>query len=141
MYFLEPSTLGLVAIPQIASWVGHALAWGWLTHMMMVFLQSLAGLHVAYFFAYAYLAARRRPPGSTFRKLKLLGELYFCLLNPLAYLLILVRTSSDAVVLNVQPSWLDPVAWLRFTSVYLNFRTNEEFRDALEEIEALQGES
>lgn len=31
---------------------------------------------------------------------------------------------------------LDPVAWLRFTSVYLNFRTIEEFRAALDEIEA-----
>ncbi len=36
---------------------------------------------------------------------------------------------------------LDPVAWLRFTSVYLNFRTIEEFRSALDEIEALEGES
>ena len=35
---------------------------------------------------------------------------------------------------------LDPVAWLRFTSVYLNFRTIEEFRAALDEIEALQRE-
>ncbi len=35
---------------------------------------------------------------------------------------------------------LDPVAWLRFTSVYLQFRTIEEFRAALDEIEALQGE-
>ncbi len=31
---------------------------------------------------------------------------------------------------------LDPVAWLRFTSVYLNFRTIEEFRAALDEIDA-----
>ncbi len=30
---------------------------------------------------------------------------------------------------------LDPVAWLRFTSVYLAFRTIEEFRDALDEID------
>ncbi len=30
---------------------------------------------------------------------------------------------------------LDPVAWLRFTSVYLNFETIEEFRAALAEIE------
>ncbi len=36
---------------------------------------------------------------------------------------------------------LDPVAWLRFSSVYLNFRTIEEFRSALDEIEALEGES
>jgi len=36
---------------------------------------------------------------------------------------------------------LDPVAWLRFTSVYLNFRTIEQFRAALDEIEALEGES
>jgi transcriptional repressor NrdR len=35
---------------------------------------------------------------------------------------------------------LDPVALLRFTSVYLNFRTIEEFRAALDEIEALQSE-
>ena len=34
---------------------------------------------------------------------------------------------------------LDPVAWLRFTSVYLKFRTIEEFRDALNEIEADHG--
>ncbi len=30
---------------------------------------------------------------------------------------------------------LDPVAWLRFTSVYLNFQTIEEFRSALDELE------
>ena len=36
---------------------------------------------------------------------------------------------------------LDPVAWLRFTSVYLNFRTIEEFRVALAEIESEQGGS
>jgi transcriptional repressor NrdR len=30
---------------------------------------------------------------------------------------------------------LDPVAWLRFTSVYLNFQTIEEFRQALDELE------
>ncbi len=36
---------------------------------------------------------------------------------------------------------LDLVAWLRFTSVYLNFRTIEEFRAALDEIEALEGGS
>ena len=36
-------------------------------------------------------------------------------------------------------SALDPVAWLRFTSVYLKFQTIEEFRAALDEIEALQG--
>ncbi len=35
---------------------------------------------------------------------------------------------------------LDPVAWQRFTSVYLGFRTIEEFRDALDEIDpALSG--
>jgi transcriptional repressor NrdR len=31
---------------------------------------------------------------------------------------------------------LDPVAWLRFSSVYLNFRTLEEFRAALDELES-----
>ena len=31
---------------------------------------------------------------------------------------------------------LDPVAWLRFTSVYLNFRSIEEFRAALDEIDS-----
>jgi transcriptional repressor NrdR len=31
---------------------------------------------------------------------------------------------------------LDPVAWLRFTSVYLNFRTIEEFRTALDEFDS-----
>jgi transcriptional repressor NrdR len=30
---------------------------------------------------------------------------------------------------------IDPVAWLRFTSVYLNFRTVEEFRKALRELD------
>ncbi len=35
---------------------------------------------------------------------------------------------------------LDPVAWLRFTSVYLNFHTIEEFRAALDELEVLKGE-
>jgi transcriptional repressor NrdR len=36
---------------------------------------------------------------------------------------------------------LDPVAWLRFTSVYLNFRTIEEFRKALDDLDADRGES
>ena len=31
---------------------------------------------------------------------------------------------------------LDPVAWLRFTSVYLNFKTIEEFRAALDELDS-----
>ena len=31
---------------------------------------------------------------------------------------------------------LDPVAWLRFTSIYLNFRTIEEFRAALDEFDS-----
>ena len=31
---------------------------------------------------------------------------------------------------------LDPVAWLRFTSVYLNFRTIEEVRRALDELDS-----
>lgn len=30
---------------------------------------------------------------------------------------------------------VDPVAWLRFTSVYLNFRSIEEFRKALDEMD------
>ncbi len=30
---------------------------------------------------------------------------------------------------------LDPVAWLRFSSVYLKFKTIEEFRTALDELE------
>ena len=30
---------------------------------------------------------------------------------------------------------LDPVAWLRFASVYMNFETIEEFRRALDEID------
>ncbi len=36
---------------------------------------------------------------------------------------------------------LDAVAWMRFSSVYLNFQTIEEFREALEELEAGQRES
>ena len=36
---------------------------------------------------------------------------------------------------------LDAVAWMRFSSVYLNFQTIEEFREALEELEASQRES
>lgn len=35
---------------------------------------------------------------------------------------------------------IDPVAWLRFTSVYLNFRTIEEFRRALREFDPDRGE-
>ncbi len=30
---------------------------------------------------------------------------------------------------------LNPVAWLRFTSVYLNYRTIEDFRVALDELQ------
>jgi transcriptional repressor NrdR len=35
---------------------------------------------------------------------------------------------------------IDPVAWLRFTSVYLNFRTIDEFRRALEDLDPDAGE-
>ncbi len=35
---------------------------------------------------------------------------------------------------------IDPVAWLRFSSVYLDFRTIEEFRAALDELDAERGE-
>jgi len=35
---------------------------------------------------------------------------------------------------------LDAVAWIRFSSVYLNFRTITEFRAALDEIESSSGE-
>ena len=35
---------------------------------------------------------------------------------------------------------LDPVGWLRFTSVYLNFETIEEFRKALDELDAGRGD-
>jgi transcriptional repressor NrdR len=35
---------------------------------------------------------------------------------------------------------IDAVAWLRFTSVYLKFRTIEEFRLALDELDADRGE-
>jgi transcriptional repressor NrdR len=34
---------------------------------------------------------------------------------------------------------LDPIAWLRFSSVYLDFGTIEEFRTALDEYEAKRG--
>ncbi len=33
---------------------------------------------------------------------------------------------------------LDPVAWLRFTSVYLKFETIEEFRKALDELDPVE---
>ena len=36
---------------------------------------------------------------------------------------------------------LDPVAWMRFTSVYLNFRDIQEFQDALSELEVKQRDS
>jgi len=35
---------------------------------------------------------------------------------------------------------VDPVAWLRFSSVYLDFGTIEEFRAALDEYEAQRGQ-
>jgi len=36
---------------------------------------------------------------------------------------------------------LDPVAWMRFTSVYLNFHDIQEFQDALSELKVKQGDS
>jgi transcriptional repressor NrdR len=36
---------------------------------------------------------------------------------------------------------LDPVAWMRFTSVYLNFDDIQEFQDALSELKVKQGDS
>ena len=52
------------------------------------------------------------------------------------------ETSSERVGLEVQAELrgLDPVAWLRFTSVYLKFETIEEFRRALDDIDPLGDE-
>ena len=47
-----------------------------------------------------------------------------------------VMATSIGEELRRQLRELDPVAWLRFTSVYLNFATIEEFRDALDEIDS-----
>lgn len=48
------------------------------------------------------------------------------------------EVSSERIGSEVQVELrsLDPVAWLRFTSVYLNFETIEEFRKALDEIDS-----
>ena len=46
-----------------------------------------------------------------------------------------VQATEIGEELRRQLRALDPVAWLRFSSVYLNFKTIEEFRDALDEIE------
>ncbi len=48
------------------------------------------------------------------------------------------EVSSERIGTEVQAELraLDPVAWLRFTSVYLNFATIEEFRKALDEIDS-----
>ncbi len=47
------------------------------------------------------------------------------------------EVSSERIGTEVQAELrvLDPVAWLRFTSVYLNYRTIEEFRVALDELQ------
>ncbi len=47
------------------------------------------------------------------------------------------EVSSERIGAEVQSELraLDPVAWLRFTSVYLKFETIEEFRRALDEID------
>jgi transcriptional repressor NrdR len=52
------------------------------------------------------------------------------------------EVSSEALGerLRAELRALDKVAWLRFSSVYLNFRTPEEFRAALDELEPDVGE-
>jgi hypothetical protein len=58
------------------------------------------------------LAARRREPGRRLRRLILPLEMFFCLVDPLAYLVIFVRSSGDGdFFANVRPTWLDPLAW------------------------------
>ncbi|MFQ5697727.1 MAG: transcriptional regulator NrdR [Myxococcota bacterium] len=46
-----------------------------------------------------------------------------------------VRALSIGEETRAELRQLDPVAWLRFTSVYLNFRSIEEFRRALDEMD------
>jgi transcriptional repressor NrdR len=48
------------------------------------------------------------------------------------------EVASEAIGAEVRSELraLDAVAWLRFSSVYLNFRTLEEFRAALDELES-----
>ncbi len=52
------------------------------------------------------------------------------------------EVASERIGLEVQAELrdLDPVAWLRFTSVYLKFETIEEFRRALDEIDPSLGD-
>ncbi len=52
-----------------------------------------------------------------------------------------VPTTRLGELVRTELRALDAVAWMRFTSVYLNFRTIEEFREALDELEAGQRES
>jgi transcriptional repressor NrdR len=46
-----------------------------------------------------------------------------------------IRSTALGDEVRAELRALDPVAWLRFTSVYLNFQTIEEFRRALDELE------
>src|SRR5262245_25273271 len=46
-----------------------------------------------------------------------------------------VRSTALGDEVRAELRALDPVAWLRFTSVYLNFQTIEEFREALDELD------
>jgi transcriptional repressor NrdR len=46
-----------------------------------------------------------------------------------------VRSTALGEEVRAELRSLDTVAWLRFTSVYLNFQTIEQFRQALDEFE------
>ena len=50
------------------------------------------------------------------------------------------RASASATRCSAELRALDPVAWLRFMSVYLNFRTIEDFRKAMGELAPEDGD-
>lgn len=106
-------------IRPLSELLGDALVILWLGYGACLLVASTVGLNLAVLAVFTVLASRRSPPGRWSSRLTLPLEVVFCLINPLAYLLIFVRTSSDAeIFIDAQRSWWDFVAWVLLLSLW-----------------------
>ena len=113
MLLAEFPTHSLVLIGWLFDWgqIGEGIASLWLAMGCSLVLGSMTGFNQVALFVFSLLAWWGRPIGSVARLLALPFEIYYCLLAPIAYLLILTRSSGDAeLFIDAQPSILDPLA-------------------------------
>ncbi|MEM8964138.1 MAG: hypothetical protein AAGD38_21815 [Acidobacteriota bacterium] len=97
---------------DLAALLGQALGALWVFYGLVLVVTTMYPGHGLVFVYFLYLAVHEPQPGPIQRAIALPFELFYCLLNPLVYLLIFVRTSTDGdLFLDVRSGPLDPLAW------------------------------